>query len=144
MSLAGVQLKFSAAEKARGGLTIPVTGVGGSWIVKLPSTRFAGRPDGIGRLEGAAYAIRRFDRTADDGRIHMEDFAQVFGVYPADKYRQALILIVARQSASRKLGIGRNYLYCGQVNRQSYKNEGDTQCVRNRNMTALSKMVTAL
>ena len=114
-SLAGVQLKFSALEKAQGGLTIPATGVGGSWIVKLPSTRFrgvsenefsmmtlaksvgidvpdiqlveldqiAGLPDGIGKLEGAAYAVRRFDRTADGERIHMEDFAQVFGVYPS-------------------------------------------------------------
>jgi serine/threonine-protein kinase HipA len=127
-SLAGVQLKFSAVEKARGGLTIPVTGVGGSWIVKLPSTRFAGvsenefsmmtlakgvgidvpdiqllgldqiagLPDGIGRLEGAAYAIRRFDRTADGDRVHMEDFAQVFGVYPADKYRQASYRAIAK------------------------------------------------
>jgi HipA-like protein len=41
-SLAGVQLKFSALEKAKGGLTVPATGVGGSWIVKLPSTRFPG------------------------------------------------------------------------------------------------------
>ncbi|MDQ2860066.1 MAG: HipA domain-containing protein [Pseudomonadota bacterium] len=127
-SLAGVQLKFSAVEKARGGLTIPVTGVGGSWIVKLPSTRFvgvseneysmmtlakgvgidvpdiqllaldqiAGLPDGIGRLEGAAYAIRRFDRTADGDRVHMEDFAQVFGVYPADKYKQASYRAIAK------------------------------------------------
>ena len=127
-SLAGVQLKFSAVEKATGGLTIPVTGVGGSWIVKLPSTRFAGvseneysmmtlakgvgidvpdiqllgldqiagLPDGIGRLEGAAYAIRRFDRTADGDRVHMEDFAQVFGVYPADKYRQASYRAIAK------------------------------------------------
>jgi len=106
----------------------PVTGVGGSWIVKLPSTRFAGvseneysmmtlargvgidvpdiqllgldqiagLPDGIGRLEGSAYAIRRFDRTADGGRVHMEDFAQVFGVYPADKYRQASYRAIAK------------------------------------------------
>ena len=36
-SLAGVQLKFSAVEKARGGLTIPANGKGGDWIVKLPS-----------------------------------------------------------------------------------------------------------
>ena len=127
-SLAGVQLKFSALEKAQGGLTIPVTGVGGSWIVKLPSTRFAGvseneysmmtlakgvgidvpdiqllgldqiagLPDGIGRLEGAAYAIRRFDRTADGDRVHMEDFAQVFGVYPADEYKQASYRAIAK------------------------------------------------
>ena len=39
-SLAGVQLKFSAVMEASGGLTIPVEGVGGSWIVKLPSSRF--------------------------------------------------------------------------------------------------------
>src|SRR5580698_1388642 len=39
-SLAGVQLKFSAVMEASGGLTIPAHGVGGSWIVKLPSTQF--------------------------------------------------------------------------------------------------------
>jgi serine/threonine-protein kinase HipA len=127
-SLAGVQLKFSALEKAKGGLTVPATGVGGSWIVKLPSTRFpgvsenefsmmtlarsvgidvpdiqlldldqvAGLPEGIGRLEGAAYAIRRFDRKADGERVHMEDFAQVFGVYPDDKYKHATYRAIAK------------------------------------------------
>lgn len=44
-SLAGVQLKFSAVMEASGGLTIPVEGVGGSWIVKLPSTRFPRVPE---------------------------------------------------------------------------------------------------
>ena len=44
-SLAGVQLKFSAIEEERGGLTIPVRGVGGSWIVKLPSREFEGVPE---------------------------------------------------------------------------------------------------
>jgi len=44
-SLAGVQLKFSAVQKARGGLTIPVDGAGGSWIVKLPSSVFEGVPE---------------------------------------------------------------------------------------------------
>jgi serine/threonine-protein kinase HipA len=43
-SLAGVQLKFSAVMEASGGLTIPAGGMGGSWIVKLPSTRFAAVP----------------------------------------------------------------------------------------------------
>src|SRR5262245_43586522 len=37
-SLAGVQLKFSALMETSKGLTIPVGGVGGDWIVKLPST----------------------------------------------------------------------------------------------------------
>jgi serine/threonine-protein kinase HipA len=34
-----------------------------------------------------AYAIRRFDRTANRERVHMEDLAQVRGFYPEDKYR---------------------------------------------------------
>ena len=38
-SLARVQLKFSAIMEASGGLTIPAYGVGGSWIVKLPSAQ---------------------------------------------------------------------------------------------------------
>lgn len=120
-SLAGVQLKFSAVQKATGGLTVPARGVGGDWIVKLPSTRYAGvsenefsmmtlarevgidvpeiqllaldqiadLPEGVGRLEGAAYAIKRFDRLETSERLHMEDFAQVFGVYPEEKYERA-------------------------------------------------------
>lgn len=41
-SLAGVQLKFSAVLEATGGLTIPAQGVGGAWIVKLPSLKYPG------------------------------------------------------------------------------------------------------
>lgn len=120
-SLAGVQLKFSAVQEATGGLTIPAEGVGGGWIVKLPSREFAGVPEaeyammtlarrlgidvpeiqlvevadianlpaGIGRIDGKALAVQRFDRLGDGTPVHMEDFAQVFGVYPADKYRKA-------------------------------------------------------
>lgn len=118
-SLAGVQLKFSALMDATGGLTIPADGKGGSWVVKLPSGRFAavpeneytmmalareigievppvelvqvrdirGLPADAGALEGKALAVRRFDRRAGQS-IHMEDFAQVFGLYPEDKYRR--------------------------------------------------------
>lgn len=121
-SLAGVQLKFSAISEARGTLTIPATGMGGSWIVKLPSARFAGVPEneyammtlakhvgmdvppihlvdisdihnlpaGIGDIQGKqAFAIKRFDRLEDGNPVHMEDFAQVFDVYPKDKYKKA-------------------------------------------------------
>lgn len=42
-SLAGVQLKFSARRSERG-LTIPVTGRGGDWIVKLPDARYRNVP----------------------------------------------------------------------------------------------------
>ncbi|MET4262318.1 serine/threonine-protein kinase HipA [Bradyrhizobium sp. S3.12.5] len=121
-SLAGVQLKFSALTDGTkaGGLVIPVEGVGGSWIVKLPSQQYAGvpeneysmmtiargmgmdvpdlqlldldtidgLPEGIGELKGQAMAIKRFDRR-DKGPVHIEDFAQVFSVYPDDKYRHA-------------------------------------------------------
>ena len=44
-SLAGIQLKFSAIIEGRGGLTIPARGMGGSWIVKLPSREFEGVPE---------------------------------------------------------------------------------------------------
>ena len=119
-SLAGVQLKFSAIKSAAGGLTIPAEGVGGSWIVKLPSMTHDGvpeneysmmslaaqigmdvpelqlvelsaiekLPEGIGNLKGPALAVKRFDRTPE-GPVHMEDFAQVFRVYPEDKYDKA-------------------------------------------------------
>lgn len=118
-SLAGVQLKFSAlGNDDSKGLTIPVGGVGGNWIVKLPSQRFdrvpeaeaatmtfakaigihvpehrlvpvagiEGLPTGIEGF-GSAYAIKRYDRTDDGGRIHQEDFAQVLAAYPNDKYK---------------------------------------------------------
>lgn len=115
-SLAGVQLKFSAIKAARGGLTIPATGRGGAWIVKLPSEMFdavpenemaimtlakavgldvpefdlvpldqvAGLPPAV-RRDRRAYIVKRFDRDGER-RIHIEDFAQIFGLYPGDKY----------------------------------------------------------
>lgn len=117
-SLAGVQLKFSAVMEASGGLTVPAGGMGGSWIVKLPSARFAAVPENefamlelarragiivpdnrlveMSEIKGLpeeahapgskALAVQRFDRTAGGEPVHMEDFAQVFGQYPNDKY----------------------------------------------------------
>ena len=120
-SLAGVQLKFSAVMEATGGLTIPAEGVGGSWIIKLPSMKFEGVPENefammklarasgidvpevrlisldqiarlpqdVARMEGNALAVKRFDRTEHGGAIHIEDFAQVFGLFPERKYERA-------------------------------------------------------
>ena len=131
-SLAGVQLKFSAVSEATGGLTIPAKGVGGSWIVKLPSREFEGVPEneysmmtlarligmnvpaidlvepsdienlpkGIEVLQGKAFVIERFDRLSDGGLVHIEDFAQIFGVYPEDKYRKASMRNIATVLAS--------------------------------------------
>jgi len=127
-SLAGVQLKFSAISEANGGLTIPAKGMGGSWIVKLPSARFVGVPEneysmmelarligidipsinlidvkdvenlpaGIGEMQGQAFAIKRFDRLEDGSPVHIEDFAQVFDVYPKDKYKRASAVNIAQ------------------------------------------------
>ena len=119
-SLAGVELKYSALTKARGGFTIPASGSGGNWIVKLPSLTYPLVPENefsmmklaskvginipeirlvpISQIEGLprevhamnlaslnALAIKRFDR--DNGeRVQTEDFAQVLGVLPENKY----------------------------------------------------------
>jgi serine/threonine-protein kinase HipA len=117
-SLAGVQLKFSAVMEAAGGLTIPTGGMGGSWIVKLPSARYLavpenefamlelarrvgiavpatklvdiktikGLPEEANTTGGSALAVERFDRIPGGKPVHMEDFAQVFGLFPDDKY----------------------------------------------------------
>jgi serine/threonine-protein kinase HipA len=45
-----------------------------------------GLPADAGRLTGHALAVQRFDRGPEGQRIHMEDFAQVFGLFPDDKY----------------------------------------------------------
>lgn len=114
----GVQLKFSALMGRNGGLTIPATGMGGDWIVKLPSpthdnvpeneyammhmageigipvpeiklvplSDIAGLPD-FGKLRGSqALAVKRFDRSENGPRIHIEDFAQVYNSFPDNKY----------------------------------------------------------
>lgn len=44
-SLAGAQLKFSVIRATDRGLTIPVHGRGGDWIVKLPDPRYQGVPE---------------------------------------------------------------------------------------------------
>lgn len=131
-SLAGVQLKFSAVMGASGGLTIPASGVGGSWIVKLPSHEFAGvpenefsmmklanligmnvpaidlvsieaiknLPEGIDKIGSHAFVIERFDRLSDGSRVHIEDFAQVYGLYPEEKYGNGTFRNIAQVIAA--------------------------------------------
>lgn len=45
-----------------------------------------GLPDDVAHMQGNALAIKRFDRSHDGQRIHMEDFAQIFGLFPESKY----------------------------------------------------------
>ena len=135
-SLAGVQLKFSAVLSRDNGLRIPVEGMGGQWIVKLPSATYERVPEneyammsfaravGIdvpevaliptSRIEGLpsemrhdlgdAYVIRRFDRTKSGGRIHIEDFAQIQGLYPEEKYQRTSYAIMACDHKCRSAG----------------------------------------
>ena len=127
-SLAGVQLKFSGVRNVSGGLTIPVNGAGGSWIVKLPSSRFEHVPEnefsmmelarkigmdvpetslidiqdieniptGIEKFRNQAFLIKRFDRNDRGTSVHIEDFAQIFGVRPVDKYKKATMHRIAQ------------------------------------------------
>ena len=138
-SLAGVQLKFSAIIEGRGGLTIPARGVGGSWIVKLPSRAFGGVPQNeysmmtlarhvgmdvpaidlvdvssirnlppeVATLGGQAFVIERFDRLDNGSPVHIEDFAQIFRVYPRNKYGKASYVnigqVIAAEGSDRDI-----------------------------------------
>lgn len=133
-SLAGLQLKFSAVERANHGFVIPANGAGGEWIIKLPHSAYRGIPENeysmmelarrigidvpeialrpIHELQGlppeihllgdTVFAIKRFDRAAEGTKLHIEDFAQVFGVYPEKKYKSAsyrnIAEVIARES----------------------------------------------
>lgn len=51
----------------------------------------------LGLLHGKqALAIQRFDRGPNHVKIHMEDFAQVYGIYPEDKYDHASYTTLAK------------------------------------------------
>jgi serine/threonine-protein kinase HipA len=53
----------------------------------IPRERLDNIPDSMWpNSEDVAFAIRRFDRTPDGDRVHIEDFAQVRGIYPERKY----------------------------------------------------------
>ncbi len=120
-SLAGMQPKFSASMMGNR-LTLPVRGIGGDWIAKLPTNAYRRLPENeytvmslarmigldvphiklveLDSIEGLpeelpvlrpeepriVYAIARFDRLAGGVRIHVEDFNQIAGQPPADKY----------------------------------------------------------
>lgn len=56
----------------------------------VEQSQFEGIPEEFETLsDGKVLLVKRFDRVAGGGRIHIEDFAQVFGVYPSRKYEGA-------------------------------------------------------
>ena len=57
--------------------------------VRLVALRgVAGLPEEIGEWTEHGLAVRRFDRREGGVRVHMEDFAQVFGRFPESKYER--------------------------------------------------------
>lgn len=55
----------------------------------VPTSSITGLPKEFRNITADSLAVKRFDRTVSGGRIHMEDFAQVYGIYPQDKYEKA-------------------------------------------------------
>ncbi|MBU0504444.1 MAG: HipA domain-containing protein [bacterium] len=54
----------------------------------VPINKISGLPNDVESVTQHVLAVKRFDRS-QNGSIHIEDFAQVFGVYPEDKYKRA-------------------------------------------------------
>lgn len=117
-SIPGVVTKFSAVQEGRR-YTIRRQGAAGSHILKLPSTRhpdlvaneYAGyqlaRAVGLNCAHAElipreaadlpehlpfehVLAVQRFDRLAQGRRVHMEEFVQILGYEPRQKYGKGL------------------------------------------------------
>lgn len=63
------------------GLTVPE-------IALVKVSEVEGLPEGITLREDLAFSIRRFDRPEPGRRVHMEDMAQVLGLYSYEKYKK--------------------------------------------------------
>jgi serine/threonine-protein kinase HipA len=73
--------EFAMLELARRvGISIPE-----NKLIEVSSIK--GLPEEANRVGGKALAVKRFDRLPDGGLVHMEDFAQVFGEFPNNKYK---------------------------------------------------------
>jgi serine/threonine-protein kinase HipA len=56
----------------------------------VEQSQFEGIPEEFATLsDGKVLLVKRFDRVAGGERVHIEDFAQVFGIYPSRKYEGA-------------------------------------------------------
>ncbi len=64
------------------GLDVPETRL-------VPIKDIEGLPEGMDQLGGETFAIKRFDRADDGSAVHIEDFAQIFNVFPDRKYERA-------------------------------------------------------
>ncbi|HEV2988928.1 MAG TPA: type II toxin-antitoxin system HipA family toxin [Candidatus Angelobacter sp.] len=52
----------------------------------VPTNEIEGLPRELATDTSNSLYVKRFDRTSDGSRIHIEDFNQLYGQFPADKY----------------------------------------------------------
>ncbi len=93
--------EYAMMELARKiGIDVPKT-------MLLPINQLHGLPYGFENLGDKVFAIERFDRTSTGDGVHIEDFAQVFDVYPEKKYKNASYRNIAEviQSETGEVGI---------------------------------------
>ncbi len=62
----------------------------------MPTNQIEGLPPEFADENANSLYVRRFDRTADGGRIHMEDFNQIYHEFPHDKYKHYRYTNMAR------------------------------------------------
>ena len=121
-SLSGVQKKLSVKLSADF-RTLQIAAEGGSYILKPRTGTFSRLPEiehttmqlaRLAKLEVAdngliramdgqmAYLAKRFDRRTDGSKIHQEDFCQLAGISPAEKYAGSaeLCVRIVRQFAT--------------------------------------------
>jgi len=69
--------------------------------ISLVDTRdIQGLPKELDHRGQRAFVIRRFDRSAEGGKLHIEDFAQVFNVFADRKYEKASLRNIAQVVAA--------------------------------------------
>jgi serine/threonine-protein kinase HipA len=125
MSISGVQPKV-LVKLSEGKTHLEIAESGGRYIVKPQQTRFPALPEnehltmqlarivdidtppnGLTRLkdDSLAYLVKRFDRLDGGGKVQVEDFCQLAGNPPKDKYDGSLELCVRllKQYASEPL-----------------------------------------
>jgi serine/threonine-protein kinase HipA len=61
----------------------------------VPIQSIGNLPKDVATLKGKALSIQRFDRLPDGGRVHIEDFAQIFDIYAKQKYTKASYVNIA-------------------------------------------------
>src|SRR5215472_245653 len=57
-------------------------------VALVPTNEFENLPKEFANDKSNSLAVKRFDRTADGARIHIEDFNQVYGQFPGSKYKR--------------------------------------------------------